>query len=173
MIITVMGKTGQVIRPPETLEEDGPLIFLAGPIQGTHDWQARAIRLLCAKAPGVNIASPRRPRTGPDFVYAEQVDWETCQLARAGKDGVILFWLAKEQEHDAKRAYAQTSRVEIGEWMSAAARGEAKLVVGIEEGFTGGRYIRHRLAQMCPQVPVASDLEAACEAALRLLGSLA
>jgi hypothetical protein len=154
---------GRVWLPPGPVKAKGPLVFLAGPIQGARDWQAEAIVWLLEKSPTLEVANPRRQVAG-DFVYAEQVDWETEQLARAGREGVILFWLAKEAEHNEKRAFAQTSRVEFGEWMVRAQLGEARLVVGVETGFSGARYIRHRLAQTCPDVRVVQDnLEEACD----------
>jgi hypothetical protein len=152
-----MEHQGRVWYAPEQVQVAGSLVFLAGPIQGTRDWQAEMVAHLQAIAPAIDIANPRRGRLESDFAYAEQVDWETEQLARAGRNGVIVFWLAKEAEHDAKRAYAQTSRVELGEWMVRAQQGAAKLVVGMETGFPGARYIGYRLAQMCPQVPVVRD----------------
>jgi hypothetical protein len=170
VIIKVMRKQGRVWRAPEEVAMQGPLVFLAGPIQGSRDWQAEAIAYLHTSASELHIADPRREKMESDFDYAEQVDWETAALQRAGREGVILFWLAKEVEHDPKRAFAQTSRVEFGEWMVRASYGEAKLVVGIEPGFPGGRYIRYRLAQMLPDVAVSDDLEVACKMVLRTLG---
>lgn len=164
-MVMLKSMEGQVIYPPAELNRGGKLVFLAGPIQGTGDWQKEAIRILRETAPEVNIANPRRGKLENDFDYAEQVDWETRHLAQAGRDGVIFFWLARETVHDPRRAYAQTSRLELGEWMSASARNEAQLVVGIEEGFFGARYIRHRMAQKCPGAPlVINDMEAALAA---------
>ncbi len=96
------------------------------------------------------------------------VDWETFHLRNAGWNGVVLFWLAKEFEHDCKRAYAQTSRFELGEWKVIHERDGSNLVVGIEEGFTGDRYIKRRLPQDCPEVPILSTLEETCEKAVEL-----
>jgi hypothetical protein len=166
VIIKVVQRQGRVWRAPEELAVQGPLVFLAGPIQGSRDWQAEAISYLHASAPELDIADPRREKVESDFDYAEQVDWETNALRRAGREGVILFYLAKEAEHDPKRAFAQTSRVEFGEWMVRASQGEAKLVVGIEPGFPGGRYMRYRLAQMLPNTRVSDDLQDACQMVL-------
>jgi|GEM_PF-1820421 len=44
----------------------------------------------------------------------------------------------------------------------------ANLVVGVEDGFTGARYIRRRFAQDCPRVPLCTSLEETCAAALAL-----
>lgn len=165
-----MGKT---LIAPEYGDVPGPLIFLAGPIQGAADWQKRAIELL-APHPGVNIASPRRPLSAEDFSEADynaQVDWEHHHLARAAENGAILFWLAKESVHDCGRAYAQTTRFELGEAVTLCRLRGAKVVIGIEEGFTNARYIRRTLAKKAPAIPMCSTLEEACEQALRLTSS--
>lgn len=101
-------------------------------------------------------------------LYNEQVDWETYHLRKAGENGVVLFWLAKEHEHKCERAYAQTTRFELSEWKMRHERDGAKLVVGIEEGFTGAKYLVRRFTQDCPDVPLCSTLEETIGHAIRL-----
>lgn len=141
----------------------GPLVFLAGPIQGASDWQSDAIRIMQEHVPHLNIANPRRnvkfEKEFKEKMYNEQVDWETYHLRRAGQNGVVLFWLAKEAEHDCGRAYAQTTRFELAEWKVRHERDGVKLALGIEEGFTGARYIRRRFPQDCPDMQIHKDLE--------------
>ena len=160
---------GLVLFPPEIKEIRGPVIFLAGPIKGAPDWQAKAIRFIQMIDPRVNIACPRRGRLGKKFVYEEQVDWETHYLRRAGKNGVIIFWLAKQAKRTPGRPYAQTTRVEFGEWKTRHEFTGAKIIVGIEEGFTNAPYIRRRLGQDCPDVQICGTLMETCSKALRLL----
>ena len=164
---------GTVICAPNRAAVEGPLIFLAGPIQGAIPWQEVAIRYLRALDDRVHIASPRRRVATQltDAGYREQVDWETEHLNRAAEDGVILFWLARECEPVAGRDYAQTTRFELGEWKERARRDGIRLVVGIEEVFNGARYVRHRLAQECPQVPIRCTLESTCRAAISLMAN--
>jgi hypothetical protein len=162
---------GAVLLPPEIVPVDGPLLFLAGPIQGAPDWQAEALRWLEAQAPDLAVASPRRAYPPGAFDYAAQVDWETHYLRCAAQNGVILFWLACETVSLPGRCYGQTSRFELAEWKVRHERDGARLVVGIEEGFSGARYIRQRFGQDCPAVPLVSALEEACRVALRLLPS--
>lgn len=159
---------GLVITPPHYPEFAGPIVFLAGPIQGAPDWQADAIHLLRGLAPGLHIATPRRVYLPSEFVYDAQVDWESHHLRRAGADGVILFWLAAEAVHNCGRAYAQTTRFELAEWKVRHERDGAKLVVGIDPPFTGARYLRRRLAQDCPRVPIAETLDETCRLAAAL-----
>src|SRR3989344_7123500 len=110
---------GIVIYPPQYPVLRTPLVFLAGPIQGTDDWQDLAIKRLHASVPDLLIANPRRPLP-PDFqkkdftvqMWEEQVDWESYHLNRADTLGGIMFWLANETITIPHRAYAQTSRVE-------------------------------------------------------------
>lgn len=150
-----------------------PVLFLAGPIQGANDWQAEAIEIL-EKTPDVLIASPRRPSIAiqGDFIgkdYTEQVDWEHYYLDLARKYGVTMFWLAKEARHDCSRAYAQTTRFELGEAMVNNRMDGARLVVGIEEGFTNARYISYTLKKKAPSAFICSSLAETCQAAAYLL----
>ena len=167
-----------VIIPPKTTRLRQPVVFLAGPIQGAADWQSEAIKLL-RDVPGIIVASPRRGiRRKGDFkvkLYNGQVDWEHVYLEKAFKRGVTLFWLAKEAVHDCERAYAQTTRFEFGEAVTlsriahAAGKRQGRIVVGIEEGYTGARYIRRTLGKKAPYIPILDTLEATCQAALDLL----
>src|SRR5260221_14650142 len=98
----------EVFLPPDDqCPSNRPLIFLAGPIQGCRDWQKEAIEILGRLAPTANIANPRRNYLPGGFEYSAQVDWETHHLQLAGQNGVILFWLEREKDHDPNRAFAQ------------------------------------------------------------------
>lgn len=158
-----------VLSPPTIIAVDGPLVFLAGPIQGAPDWRAEAIAWFGEHAPTIAVASPRRLDRSRDFDYAAQVDWETHYLRRAAACGAILFWMAREAVSVPGRAYAQTSRFELGEWKVRHERDGVRFVVGVEPGFSGERYIRHRFGQDCPGVPLLSSLPAACARAAELV----
>ena len=153
---------GQIILAPEYVDVKGPLIFLAGPIQGAPKWRDEASKFIQTAAPELHIASPDGDYQDKKFIFKEQVDWETHYLKRAAKEGVIMFWLAKESEHECDRAYAQTSRFELGEWKIRHERDGTKLVVGIEKGFTNAKYIRRRLFQDCPGVNICDSLKETC-----------
>ena len=157
-----------LLIPPVLVPVEGPVVFLAGPIQGAPDWQAEAVRLLAGFAPAVHVACPRRVYLPGEFDYGGQVDWETHYLRRAALGGAILFWLAREAVHHPGRAYAQTTRFELAEWKVRHERDGAKLVVGIDDGFSGARYIRRRFGQDCPAVPLLASLEEACRVAAEL-----
>jgi hypothetical protein len=157
-----------LILPPNYHDVTGPVIFLAGPIQGAPLWQDQAVALLLDQAPPIHIASPRRKYTPGEFEYDAQVDWETHYLRRAAKEGCILFWLANEATHRCDRAYAQTTRFELAEWKLRHERDGTKLVVGIENGFTGAKYIKRRFEQDCPRVPLCVTLEETCRTAAQL-----
>lgn len=160
-----------VLLPTTIVPVEGPVVFLAGPIQGAPDWQAEAIQWFAEHAPAVSVASPRRPRTGPrdESDYAAQVDWETHYLRLAATHGAILFWLARETVSVPGRAYAQTTRFELAEWKVRHERDHVRLAVGVEDGFSGERYIRQRFGQDCPRVPLVSSLAAVCTATVELL----
>jgi len=161
----------KITLPPNSTEIEGPLIFLAGPIQSAEDWQNEAIKIIHDIDPLLMIANPRRDYLDDEFVYNEQVDWETKHLRRAGENGAIIFWLAKESEHNHERAYAQTTRFELAEWKVRHERDGAKLVIGVEEGFTGAKYIRRRFSLDCPEVPILTSLQETCAKAVELAKS--
>lgn len=156
-----------LLSPPLILPQAERTIFLAGPIQGTHDWQAEAIEYISVLAPEIAIASPRRDYMDAEFVYANQVNWETKHLERAGFAGAILFWLAKERDHNCDRSYAQTTRFELAEWITRHQLQGAKICVGIEPDYSGARYVRHRLASL-PGIPLCESLEETCQAVVGL-----
>lgn len=164
---------GKVLYPPNIVLCSRKVIFLAGPIQGAEPWQEKAIKIIQSLDSSIDIACPRRPvitkgdLRGDD--YNAQVEWETHYLDRAGQYGVVMFWLAKESEHNCARAYAQTTRFELGEW-KARHEFDSKviLVVGVEPGFTNEKYIRRRLFQDYRGINVWPTLQETCEAAVRL-----
>ena len=158
----------KVFVPPEHVSSEQRMIFLAGPIQGAPDWQSDAVNILIALKPDICIASPRR-ESFEEVNYDEQVNWETENLRKAGENGVIMFWLAKENEQISGRSYAQTSRAELFEWKVRHERDGAKIVIGIEEGFTGSRYIKKRFDRDCPDVPILESLEETCKRALEMI----
>lgn len=164
-------KTGEIIIPPQYIKVDGPVVFLAGPIRGAVDWQKEAMRYIREKSQTLHIASPRRSILEQDefleAIFDEQVDWEHHYLGRAAENGVTLFWLAKETNHRCDRAYAQTTRFELGEAVGRQEFTKAKIVVGIEEGFTGGKYISQTLAKKFPAVLLTDSLEEACNLAVK------
>lgn len=156
------------IQPPEILEVEGPVIFLAGPIQGAPLWQPEAGRLIHAKSELV-VASPRRDYEEGAFVYDKQVDRETHFLRRASRLGAVMFWLACQVDETPGRSYAQTSRFELGEAKIKHERDNTKLIVGIEPGFGNERYVRRRFEQDCPQVPILDNLADTVDATLGLV----
>jgi hypothetical protein len=154
---------------------ENPLVFLAGPIQGASRWQNEATNLL--KSYSIGVASPRYIGENegsigdwaPKITFQKQIDWETFHLNKAGQNGVILFWLSKEDQHFCNRAFAQTSRFELGEWKQRHLSENSRLVVGIDEGFSGGGYIEYRLSQQCPNIPIEKNLTDACKRVLDFL----
>jgi hypothetical protein len=163
-----------LINPPTYAELNGPLIFLAGPIQGAPDWHAEALRLL-RPFPGIHIANPKLPEddlesgTNPAVPAAARIDWEHHYLERAGAQGVLLFWLPREAKHFCDRAYAQTSRFELGEAVTRHRWQGINVVVGVETGFTNARYLRQTIGKKAPGIPLCSTLTETCAAALALL----
>lgn len=163
------------------------IIFLAGPIQGARDWQREAIGHLGAeidhahdvyeRVPHIFIANPRRAEKftdGDDEAYEKQVSWERSHLSIARHRGVVMFWLAAESYHHCSRAYAQTTRFELGESIAlwTTSNNPTALVIGCEEGFTGARYVRRVVnGYRAHGLSVCDDLRKTCaRAVVRMSG---
>lgn len=141
-----------ILRAPEAYEvrNDDVLVFLAGPIQGSINWQENLITKLEKEFKDVEmdknlvICNPRRDVI-ENFVYEEQVDWESNYLDIANKQGVAVFWLPKQdnkQQYDKKdRSYGQTTRFELGELFSKI---DNTFSVGVQPGFHGEKYIKYK-----------------------------
>ncbi len=165
----------EVLNPPFYMSgRKGPVVFLAGPVRGARDWQTEAFELLKASYyldSKLLVASPRVIGTSY-HAYADQVNWETHYLKEASKSGVITFWCSKEAEHNCERPFGQCTRYELGEWLAKSEMNKTQVVVGIESGFTGEKYIRHRLTNGdFKHIPVTSTLEETVEATVFLLAS--
>lgn len=162
-----------VIRPLEFVNAAKGILYLAGPIKGAPDWHGEAAACIHNLDPHVKIVSPRRKTETAgklsDEEYDLQIRWQLHYFEEACRRGVVLVWLAKEAAHDCGRAYAQTARLQIGQLMEKHSRGNARMVVGIEEGFTGARNILRNLARLCPDVAVQSRLSETCRIAVDML----
>ncbi|MBX4197699.1 nucleoside 2-deoxyribosyltransferase domain-containing protein [Candidatus Saccharibacteria bacterium] len=161
-------------RPPdlEQIPENEPAIFLAGPIQGAPDWQDEAYRLITRDYKSSDILHVFNPRVHGELShgYQKQVHWEKRHLERARSFGVIAFWFAAKNDmlpYEKNRAYAQTSRVELGRafgWKDFDAT--TQIVLGIEPTYRGGNatYFESMAAEY--DMPVYQTLGSLCLAAI-------
>lgn len=137
----ILPKNGVVLN----LKRGGErLYFLAGPIRGAGDWQAKAIKMLTEKDPSCIIACPCRYTKDhelfnlslPETYYTESDDereiptlllkfpnqtlWERYYLERASYHGCIIFWLPCEDKENPRKnedgPYARDTYGEIGRW---------------------------------------------------------
>lgn len=117
-------------------------IFLAGPVQGASDWQTETAHdLLAATDDTVVVFSPKR--TAEDqlrFDADEQKAWEFTTRDTTRRLGVTAFWWAAQDftiPYKSGRAYAQTTRIELGEaagWK--AFDSNVKAVVGFDPAYS-------------------------------------
>lgn len=163
-----MSGTRRVITPLHYGPVDGPLVFLAGPIDGAPNWQAEALGRLAELAPELAVANPRREFAPGEELASEQIDWETGYLRRAGEQGAILFWMAAEIKRVPWRAYAQIARAQLFEAKARHELAGVHLVLGIEENFAGGSYIRRRFETESVGVPIFRTLAECCEAVVHV-----
>ena len=139
----------ELIQPLDILNKTNPVIFLAGPIQNAPDWHGKVILGLFDKLRfPVTIASPKIVGNKPNnWTYEKQVNWESKYLNKAAESGIIIFWLANQANENSERSYAQTTRFELSEWFTKYKINQnINLIIGIEPGFRGERYIRYRIS---------------------------
>jgi len=153
----------KILRPPMydiNLSPTDIVIFLAGPIQGSSEWHEEIIDKIKENNIDKNviICSPKR-LSNDNFIYDEQVNWESLYLDKASKQGIVIFWLAEEINKVDGRSYAQTTRFEIGEWW---AKGQYidnfKIIVGAENGFNGLKYITKKFTDSYKEFKLISNI---------------
>jgi len=157
-----------MILKPDIISNEKPDIFLAGPIQGSIDWQWLACKLLEQELPNVVIANPRMDYGTQNLksdIYNNQVDWETENLDYTVNTGITLFWLPKQSYEVSGREYGRTTRFELGYILGRLYRDWdqfKKLVIGIEDEFPGKRYFTKRLKDYL----IHDNLEDTCKEAI-------
>lgn len=161
---------GKLIVIPSNDVCTGPLIFLAGPIQGAPDWQTEAIEIIRKANPAVSIASPRSPKQWHED-NDTQARWIHEYKGRAGREGVILFWFPCEATRERDRPYALTSSVEFGLMIGSYTQKRTKLVVGVQPGFPNETNMRETCRFHAPDVPFCRRLPDVCHMAVRLIQS--
>lgn len=117
-----------------------PSIFLAGPIQGSPEWNTWLIDGLSDL--DIDIFDPRRDDMD-GFDYAKQVFWETSHLEKAR---IISFSFVSPSIDVPGRSYAQTSRFELGECLARTKHGNTgqKIVIFVEKDFPGRQYFEYK-----------------------------
>ncbi len=130
-----------------------PTFFLAGPIRGGGDWQAKAIRTLYNMVPNAYIFCPcrygedhylrkqsvlmRLPITDHGILrtgtFPNQTMWERRYFNEAYRDGSIIFWLPEESKVNPRRdgnPYARDTYGELGEWRTTLFYEANRLALG-------------------------------------------
>lgn len=167
----------KIYSPPDKWydsEEDLKLVFLAGPIFGTNDWQKQATDVLYRLNPQIAIANPRCDEimhlNNEDENWAIHVEWATAHLRLSSAFGGIMFWLAPQTEHYCEKPFAQTTRFELAEWITHykyrkihAPERPLNIVLGIHDDFPGRDYIVHRVFNDCREFVIATTLEETCQ----------
>lgn len=135
-----------------------PLFFLAGPVLGGGDWQAKMARLLEKQFGPCIIVNPcrytsdhplyERKLNGLPDHYPNQTLWERHYMEQAAEkwpNGCLIFWLATESQESPRtdgKPYAMDTRGEIGEWRGRFMHNNRlRVVLGGDEHFPGLRTI--------------------------------
>jgi len=170
---------GKIILPVNYPKHEGNIIFLAGPVMSAPRWQNESIKRIKKLDSDVNIACPsyeiEDEYIGDNFLGFDElplnydncwpeVDWQMHYLEEAFTKGCLLFWLAREINHQCSYPYAQGTRSELFSKLNS----EGNLVLGIEDGFSGDKYTRYYFNKKRSETPIFSTLKETCQAAVDL-----
>jgi hypothetical protein len=142
-----------LILPKNGVEpKDGARVyFLAGPVKGGADWQAKAIMILAERDPDCYIVCPcpynfthhlyqhslpptynKEDGSEPDISselkqdFNSQTQWERYYLKQAAFRGSIIFWLPCEDQKNPRKKeegpYARDTYGELGRWSVHSSR---------------------------------------------------
>lgn len=175
------------------VDDSDLLFFLGGPIQGGGDWQRDAISLIATLEPDAFIACPKTflPEhplykfqlstpcradlicAGLPISFGESPYWERFYLAKASKQGCIIFWLPEEDKNNPRPRengpYGRDSYGELGEWRARMKYERAKVVVGGSPNFSGLSVIEENFKAMVnPNFVVHRTLEDTIHAAIEV-----
>ena len=166
----------EFIIPPHNISQpDNPVVFLAGPVQGSYNWQAVAANQLLASPSAMSIISPRgapelykKPSAWLDA--EQQTPWEKYHLRLARETGVLAMWMAAQNYETPGRAHAQTSRIEFGKiigWMDYDPT--MRFVFGVDQLYNSGN--QTYMEQDCKDhsIPIARSLDEWCEQIIQKL----
>jgi hypothetical protein len=133
---------------------ESPLFFLAGPIRGGGDWQAKMAEQILYQEPHANIACPSRWDDKHRLAHLfyrpfsqtpnRQLVWERHYIKKAGLEkrvrGCIIVWLGLEDAtdpHTGPEPYAMDTRREVGKLTAYAEMMEVRMVFGGDLDFYG------------------------------------
>lgn len=148
-------------------------------VRGAPNWQDEAIDFLFSKNKDLIIVSPRRGARekiasyifdGDNNYFSRQRAWERHYLDIASKNGVILFWLPGEENHDCNKVYGAMTRLELGQCMANYKNDNSiKFVVGSDGKFPELDTIRYDLILDAPKKEIYNSLEKTCLETLKLI----
>ena len=131
----------------EEIHEYDYVVFLAGPIVGSENWQ----RNVCESIKDLNtdkkilIANPRRKIIHDKLSkkeFEKQVLWEIYYMDAAAKNGCLFFWCAAPEKDYDGNSYARTTRIELGRYLeSKKYNDKLNILVGLDIDFPGKEYI--------------------------------
>lgn len=161
----------EFIIPPKDIEEiDNPVVFLAGPVQGSKNWQAKAAFKLMKDSPrDISIISPRgNPRLYEEpsewLADGRQTPWEKHYLRLARDKGVLAVWLAEQTYTTPGRVHTQTTRIEFGRiagWLDY--NPEIPFVFGVSPSYRSGN--QAYMEEVCEEldIPIQRSLASWCD----------
>jgi hypothetical protein len=148
----------RLLTPPgwTSVDENVPVVFIAGPIQGAPDFQTPFAHRMIAAHPHLVVASPRRLEIDKNFNYDKQVKWEQANLGRAAFNGIQAFWLEPRDHslpYEEGRPYGKTTFGEFNQfYMRKMLRPETRGMLGIHPDYTASGGISERYTRLLAEI---------------------
>ena len=167
-----------IIIPKTYIKCIEPLIFLAGPIKSAPKWRDEAVHIIASKNPNLFIASPDKRfgtdiqkyiLSGNDNYFTRQREWEWHYQEIAAKNGSILFWFPKEEQHHCNKSYGLMTSNEFGHWTAVYNYNKSiKFCIGSDGKFPEWNTFLYDINRKVPDKRVFDTLEDTCEEAIKL-----
>jgi hypothetical protein len=150
-----------------TAEEE--VVFLAGPVAGASRWRHDLRRIM-----GSLSAVPLRildPRDVPDLDPQQQAAQEWGLMHKAASRGVLVFWLATQEDSLAEsrgfpKPFGQITRLELGYFLGLLSfQQHLRLALGIPNF----EYTVQKISRVRPELNLAYDLPTLAQTAIEIL----
>ncbi|MBU1039276.1 hypothetical protein KKC17_03600 [Patescibacteria group bacterium] len=148
-------KKSKVVHYPKKIKNlpvDCKVVYLAGPVKHAPDWHSRAIKIIHDIDPEVIIISPKKLVLSGFHMteWYKECAWIKYHMDLTGgyAKGVIMFWcppMECQERPNYNGSYAQSTRYEVGKWFTRLNENPqewpGKVIMGMEHGFSGARYV--------------------------------
>ncbi|PWU05346.1 MAG: hypothetical protein C5B51_14775 [Terriglobia bacterium] len=169
---------GLIIPKTYVAKLDSPVIFLAGPLKTSSNWQDDAVDVLFSLEKNLSIVSPRKGVregianyivSGDDYFFPRPRAWERHYLDVASREGAVMFWLPGEAMHNHIKVYGAMTWFELGHCIADLRRGNnPRFCIGSDGHFPEIDILQYDLSIEAPEMSIKKTLDATCFEAIQI-----